>query len=118
MLHLMKKGRASSELCCGNQSHQHEKGSHQHHKSQINILLMLQENIIAPCIEGDKVYDKAGDCPVCGMDFAKAPGFNSVKTMYTCPMHPEIIQEGPGFVRYADLVPMEPSESEDNKTYS
>jgi Cu2+-exporting ATPase len=23
--------------------------------------------------EGDKVYEKAGDCPVCGMDLVKAP---------------------------------------------
>jgi Cu2+-exporting ATPase len=45
--------------------------------------------------EGAKVYDKAGDCPVCGMDLVKAPDLVSTKAMYTCPMHPEIIQEGP-----------------------
>jgi Cu2+-exporting ATPase len=73
MLQLMKSGRASSEMCCGNQSHQHEKGSHQHHKRGNKHPSMRQESIIAPCIEGEKVYDKAGDCPVCGMDLAKAP---------------------------------------------
>jgi Cu2+-exporting ATPase len=69
--------------------------------------------------EGAKVYDKAGDCPVCGMDLVKAPDLVSTKAMYTCPMHPEIIQEGPGSCPICgmDLVPMKPTESEDNKTY-
>jgi Cu2+-exporting ATPase len=44
--------------------------------------------------EGDKVYDKAGLSRL-GMDLVKAPDLIP-KTMYTCPMHPEIIQEGPG----------------------
>ncbi|MDD5152289.1 MAG: heavy metal-binding domain-containing protein, partial [Flavobacterium sp.] len=30
--------------------------------------------------EGEKVYDKAGDCPVCGMDLIKAPDLNVSKT--------------------------------------
>ena len=33
--------------------------------------------------EGDKVYDKAGDCPICGMDLVKAPDLNAAKTRYT-----------------------------------
>jgi Cu2+-exporting ATPase len=38
--------------------------------------------------------------------------------MYTCPMHPEIIQEGPGSCPNCgmDLVPMEPT-NEDNKAF-
>ncbi|MFV8365149.1 heavy metal translocating P-type ATPase [Flavobacterium sp. XS1P27] len=69
--------------------------------------------------EGEKVYDKPGDCPVCGMDLVKEAALPNSKTLYTCPMHPEIIQEGPGSCPICgmDLVPMEPSESEDNKTY-
>lgn len=69
--------------------------------------------------EGDVVYDKAGDCPVCGMDLVKAPDLVPVKTMYTCSMHPEIIQEGPGSCPKCgmDLVPMEPTETEENKPY-
>jgi Cu+-exporting ATPase len=69
--------------------------------------------------EGDKVYDKAGDCPVCGMDLVKAPDLISTKTMFTCPMHPEIIEEGPGSCPICgmDLVPTEPSESEEDKSY-
>jgi Cu2+-exporting ATPase len=66
--------------------------------------------------EDDKVYDEAGDC---GMDLVQAPDLTPAKTMYTCPMHPEIIQEGPGSCPTCgmDLVPMEPTESEDNKAF-
>ena len=69
--------------------------------------------------EGDKVYDKAGDCPVCGMDLIKAPDFNVSKTSYTCPMHPEIIEDQPGDCPICgmDLVPMAPVDEENNKTY-
>ena len=69
--------------------------------------------------EGDKVYDKAGDCPVCGMDLVKAPELNPSKTQYTCPMHPEIIQDNPGSCSICgmDLVPMKPTDSEENKAY-
>ncbi|TDE06356.1 heavy metal translocating P-type ATPase [Flavobacterium hiemivividum] len=69
--------------------------------------------------EGDKVYDKAGDCPVCGMDLVKAPDLIATKTLFTCPMHPEIIEEAPGSCSICgmDLVPMEPSESEEDQSY-
>ena len=68
--------------------------------------------------EGDKVYDKAGDCPVCGMDLVQQPTLVQ-NTQYTCPMHPEIIQDKPGSCPICgmDLVPMEPTESEEDKTY-
>ncbi|MGO4820446.1 MULTISPECIES: heavy metal translocating P-type ATPase [unclassified Flavobacterium] len=69
--------------------------------------------------EGDKVYDKAGDCPVCGMDLVQQPILNQ-RQQYTCPMHPEIIQDGPGSCPICgmDLVPMEPTATEENKTYN
>lgn len=69
--------------------------------------------------EGEKVYDKPGDCPVCGMDLVKEAAIVSSKVMYTCPMHPEVIQEGPGSCPICgmDLVPMEPTDSEENKVY-
>ena len=68
--------------------------------------------------EGDKVYEKAGDCPVCGMDLVQQPTLVQ-NTLYTCPMHPEIIQDKPGSCPICgmDLVPMEPTESEEDKTY-
>lgn len=69
--------------------------------------------------EGEKVYDKPGDCPVCGMDLVKEATIISSKTMYTCPMHPEVVKEGPGSCPICgmDLVPMEPTDAEENKVY-
>lgn len=68
--------------------------------------------------EGEKTYDKPGDCPVCGMDLVEQPkAFQA--TQYTCPMHPEIIRDEPGSCPICgmDLVPMEITESEEDKTY-
>lgn len=68
--------------------------------------------------EGEKTYDKSGDCPVCGMDLIEQPKAIQA-TQYTCPMHPEIIKDEPGSCPICgmDLVPMEPKESEEDKTY-
>jgi P-type Cu+ transporter len=68
--------------------------------------------------EGEKLYDKAGDCPVCGMDLVQQASI-SQKTEYTCPMHPEIISDEPGACPICgmDLVAMAASETDDNKTY-
>ncbi|OYU68012.1 MAG: copper-translocating P-type ATPase [Cytophagaceae bacterium BCCC1] len=68
--------------------------------------------------EGEKLYDKAGDCPVCGMDLVQQASI-SQKTEYTCPMHPEIIRDEPGACPICgmDLVLIAASETEDNKTY-
>ena len=70
--------------------------------------------------EGEKVYDDAGDCPVCGMDLVKAPDLEAAKTLFTCPMHPEIEQDHPGSCPICgmDLVPVEPKDSEENKAYN
>jgi len=46
--------------------------------------------------EGDKMYDKPGDCPVCGMHLNKEESVMSSKVIYTCPMHPEVKQDHPG----------------------
>jgi Cu+-exporting ATPase len=69
--------------------------------------------------EGEKVYDKPGDCPVCGMDLVKEAALPNSKMLYTCPMHPEVIKDGPGSCPICgmDLVPMEPTESEENRVY-
>ena len=69
--------------------------------------------------EGEKVYDDAGDCPVCGMDLVKAPDLDAVKIAFTCPMHPEIVQDHPGSCSICgmDLVPLEPKDSEESKVY-
>ncbi|MEP7196125.1 MAG: heavy metal translocating P-type ATPase [Saprospiraceae bacterium] len=67
--------------------------------------------------EGDKMYDKEGNCPVCGMDLVKqASILNAVK--YTCPMHAEIVEDAPGNCPICgmDLVPLVPTDNE-NKAY-
>jgi|TARA_R110002051_G_scaffold324795_1_gene423796 Cu2+-exporting ATPase len=70
--------------------------------------------------EGDKTYDKPGDCPVCGMDLVEEVNLTATSDIqYTCPMHPEIIKDEPGSCPICgmDLVPMEPDLSAEEKTY-
>ena len=97
--------------CCstGEKEHKHEEIKHNHQAGKYYCPMHC---------EGDKVYDKAGDCPVCGMDLVQQPTVIQ-NTQYTCPMHPEIIQDNPGSCPICgmDLVPMEPTESEEDKTY-
>lgn len=68
--------------------------------------------------EGDKTYDKPGNCPVCGMDLVEQPALKRI-VKYTCPMHPEIIRDGPGSCPICgmDLVPLEADVEEEDKTY-
>lgn len=68
--------------------------------------------------EGDKTYDQPGNCPVCGMNLEKLPEL-ATGSRYTCPMHPEIVQDGPGSCPICgmELVPMLPTADEDNQTY-
>lgn len=105
--------KATEKSCCSTPSH--------HHKKESTLPSNAQAKYYCPMhCEGEKVYDKAGDCPVCGMDLVKASELTVSKTQYTCPMHPEVIQEDPGSCPICgmDLVAMEPSESEDQKTYT
>ncbi|WP_276168677.1 heavy metal translocating P-type ATPase [Zobellia alginiliquefaciens] len=70
--------------------------------------------------EGDKTYDEAGDCPVCGMDLVEEQNLNATSSeKWTCPMHPEVIRDEPGSCPICgmDLVPMEPDLSAEEKTY-
>lgn len=68
--------------------------------------------------EGEKTYDKSGDCPVCGMDLVAEVSVNS-SVQYTCSMHPEVIRdkEGPCPKCGMDLVPKETNESAEQKAY-
>ncbi|HEV8080577.1 MAG TPA: heavy metal translocating P-type ATPase, partial [Chitinophagaceae bacterium] len=69
--------------------------------------------------EGDKTYDKPGQCPVCGMNLEKLASLTIKKKQYTCPMHAEIIRDAPGSCPICgmDLVPLQPAEDNENKTY-
>ncbi len=67
--------------------------------------------------EGDKTYEKPGDCPVCGMHLNKEESASPSKIVYTCPMHPEIKQNGPGSCPKCgmDLVPEKGMETSDEE---
>ncbi|MBV7269598.1 heavy metal translocating P-type ATPase [Winogradskyella luteola] len=70
--------------------------------------------------EGDKTYDKAGDCPVCGMDLVEEQNLTTATTeQWTCPMHPEVVKDEAGSCPICgmDLVPMQPDLSAEEKTY-
>jgi len=69
--------------------------------------------------EDEKTYTSQVGCPVCGMDLVEQPKA-VVTTQYTCSMHPEVIKDGPGACPICgmDLTPMEPTESEEDKTYN
>ena len=70
--------------------------------------------------EGEKTYAQPGDCPVCGMDLVEEQNSASASSVeWTCPMHPEIVQEHPGSCPICgmDLVEKEPRLSGEDKTY-
>ena len=102
-----------AKSCCTNPTHNDKKVSEITGNSKGNYYCPMH-------CEGEKTYDKAGDCPVCGMHLVKEAALTNSKILYTCPMHPEVIKEGPGSCPICgmDLVPMEPSDSEDQKTYT
>lgn len=70
--------------------------------------------------EGEKTYDKPGDCPVCGMDLVEEQNLSTSNSeQWTCPMHPEIVKDEAGACPICgmDLVPMQPDDSSEEKTY-
>lgn len=70
--------------------------------------------------EGDKTYNKPGDCPVCGMDLVEEQNLNSLSTeKWTCPMHPEIVEDHAGACPICgmDLVPLKADLSAEEKSY-
>ena len=100
----------NKECCSTNKKeHNHHKSNHNHQAGTYYCPMQC---------EGDKVYGKDGDCPVCGMDLIQQPSGIQI-TQYTCPMHPQIIQDKPGSCPICgmDLVPLEPTASEEDKNY-
>ena len=65
--------------------------------------------------EGEKTYEKHGDCPVCGMDLVEQKSTAKSNSKYTCPMHPEVVKDEPGECPICgmDLVPMLGGEEEE-----
>ena len=71
--------------------------SQQHHKHIHETHTPKNSKYYCPMhCEGDKIYDKPGDCPVCGMHLKKEESVSVSTTIYTCPMHPEVKQNKPG----------------------
>lgn len=102
--------------CCSSKNG-HE---HKNHEQKKTTVIPHNATGVFYCpmhCEGDKTYNKAGDCPVCGMDLV--PQIAITHTQFTCPMHPEIISDKPSDCPICgmDLVPMQASENDENKTY-
>ncbi|NNK21899.1 MAG: copper-translocating P-type ATPase [Winogradskyella sp.] len=100
----------------------HKQGEHQHTKEEKQERPKGKGTGTYYCpmhCEGDKTYDKPGDCPVCGMDLVEEKSLASVSTQLTCPMHPEIVKDEAGSCPICgmDLVPLEADISEEEKTY-
>jgi Cu2+-exporting ATPase len=102
----------------------HKQGEHhQHSENKIKEQPKGQGTGTFYCpmhCEGDKTYDKLGDCPVCGMDLVEEQNLStSSKEQWTCPMHPEVVKDEAGLCPICgmDLVPMQPDISAEEKTY-
>jgi Cu2+-exporting ATPase len=70
--------------------------------------------------EGEKTYEKAGDCPVCGMDLVEEQNLSAAHSeQWTCPMHPEVVKDSSGDCPICgmDLVLIASSDSAEQKTY-
>jgi|SRR5690625_256648 len=66
--------------------------------------------------EGDKTYDKPGDCPVCGMDLVPKASTAAVK--FTCVNHPEIEEDEPGNCpKCGEALVVKEEESPEEATY-
>lgn len=112
---LLKAGLHYTIEMQGDATEMHKHEPHHVHDATKN------ENVVFYCpmqCEGEKTYNKPGDCPVCGMHLIEQPQQNDSQ-QYTCPMHPEIIKEQPGSCPKCgmDLIPLEPSISAEQKVY-
>ncbi|WMI70301.1 heavy metal translocating P-type ATPase [Mangrovimonas sp. YM274] len=101
----------------------HMPGEKQEHKLKKETPAKGQGTGVFYCpmhCEGDKTYDKAGDCPVCGMDLVEEQNLTAVSAQqWTCPMHPEVVKDEEGACPRCgmDLVPMKPQLSAEEQTY-
>ncbi|MGK0412736.1 MAG: Cu+-exporting ATPase, partial [Polaribacter sp.] len=105
----------------------HKSEEHHHHtKDKISTSVGIKKEkgngtFYCPMhCEGEKTYDKAGDCPVCGMDLVEEKKISTTESeQWTCPMHPEVIKELSGACPICgmDLVPLQGAISTEDKTY-
>ncbi len=101
----------------------HKLGEHQDHSEAKKEETQAKRTGTFYCpmhCEGEKTYNKSGDCPVCGMDLVEERNLSSTNSEeWTCPMHPEIIKDKAGACPICgmDLVPLQPDISAEEKTY-
>ncbi len=108
-MHLIPVNGNKSEKKKDGHNHEHMHENHSQQKGKYYCPMRC---------EGDKTYDKPGDCPVCGMHLKKEESTTvKSKTIYTCPMHPEIKQDHPGNCPKCgmDLVPEKGEETSDEE---
>ncbi len=107
----------------GEQYHIHHPGEHVPSASSLKSTPRGEGTGVFYCpmhCEGEKTYEAPGDCPVCGMDLVEEQNLSTLPSeQWTCPMHPEIVQDDPGACSICgmDLVPMQPSLSAEEKNF-
>ena len=101
----------------------HKQGRHHHIKEEKKEVPKGKGTGTFYCpmhCEGEKTYDKPGDCPVCGMDLVEEQNLSTTNSeQWTCPMHPEVVKDEAGDCPICgmDLVPMEADSSAEEKAY-
>lgn len=106
----------------GSDTNHKEHQNHGKHKFVQQIKTPGLGNYFCPMrCEGDKTYDKPGDCPVCGMHLNKEVTVSKPtggKTIFTCPMHPEVKKDHPGDCPICgmSLVPEKGEEASEEET--
>lgn len=104
-----------------NEHHDHHHASNlQHHQMNVSKGASTGKYYCPMHCEGNKHYEQPGQCPVCGMDLVKEVMIQASSQSFTCPMHPEIVQDAPGSCPICgmDLVPTQPGDGEEQKTYN
>ncbi len=99
----------------------HKQGGHHHIKEEKKEVPKGTGTFYCPMhCEGEKTYEKPGDCPVCGMDLVEEQNLSTTNSeQWTCPMHPEVVKDEAGDCPICgmDLVPMEADSSAEEKAY-
>ena len=129
--HTSEQTHGKADCCSTNNSpHSHETKeeptcchgeSHLHHDHNVQAQDIPAGKYYCPMqCEGNKTYDEAAACPVCGMDLIKQISLTPTSKMYTCPMHPEVIEDAPGSCPSCgmDLVAMKVEKDDDEEDQS
>ncbi len=102
--HSQHGGNATTYQCpmkCEGEKTYHEPGSCPVCKMDLKPI-EVPKSVAYQCpmkCEGEKTYSEPGSCPVCKMDLKPVEmpaGHDHEGAVYTCPMHPEIVQDEPG----------------------